>query len=106
MQALETMGKLKEINSYVRLTLDKLQRIKADLVTTDDDWQDWKFPQLVKALESYTCRKFKPLNYKPLSEDNRTNSIEIRITYIRQFNIKLNVCTAKNLTIGQQIVKQ
>ena len=100
------MGKLKEINGYVRLTLDKLQGIKADLVTTDDDWQDWKFPQLVKALESYTCRKFKPLNYKPLSEYNRTNSIEIRITYIRQFNIKLNVCTAKNLTIGQQIVKQ
>ena len=37
-QALETMGKLKEINGYVRLTLDKLQGIRADLVRTDDDW--------------------------------------------------------------------
>ena len=50
-QALETIGKLKEINGYVRLTLDKLQVIRADLVRTDDDWQNWKFPQLVEALE-------------------------------------------------------
>ena len=39
-QALETMGKLKEINDYVRLTLYKLQGIRADLVRTDDDGQD------------------------------------------------------------------
>ena len=43
------MGKLKEINGYVRLILDKLQGIKASLLMTDDDWQDWKFPQLVEA---------------------------------------------------------
>ena len=29
--------------------------------------------------------------------------IETRIKYIGQINIKLNVCTAKNLTISQQI---
>ena len=34
------MGIYKEINGYVKLTLDKLQRIRADLVWTDDDWQD------------------------------------------------------------------
>ena len=28
-KALETMGKLKEINEYVRLTLDKLERYKS-----------------------------------------------------------------------------
>ena len=39
-QALEIMRKLKEINVYVRLTLDKLQGIRVDLVRTDDDWQD------------------------------------------------------------------
>ena len=38
------MGKLKEINDYVRLTLDKLQGIRADLVRTDDE--DWKFLKL------------------------------------------------------------
>ena len=66
-QALETMGKHKEINGYVRITLDKLQGIRADLVRTDDDWQDWKFPQLVEALENWTCRNPKALKHKPLS---------------------------------------
>ena len=42
-QALETMGKLKEINGYVRLTLDKLQGVRADLVRIEDDLQDWNF---------------------------------------------------------------
>ena len=42
-QALEAMGKLKEINGYVRLTLDKLHGIRADLVRTDDDWQTGSF---------------------------------------------------------------
>ena len=32
-QALDTMNKLKEINGYARLTLDKLPGIRADLVT-------------------------------------------------------------------------
>ena len=35
-QALGTVGKLKEIKGYVRLTLDKLPSIKSDLVRTDD----------------------------------------------------------------------
>ena len=100
-QAQETIGKLKEINGYVILTLEKLQGIRADLVRTDDDWQDWKFPQLVEALENWTCRNPKPVNHKPFSEDNK-----IRIKYIRQINIKLILRPAKNLTIRQQIVKQ
>ena len=36
-QALDTMGKLKEINGYVRMTFDKLPAICADLVRIDDD---------------------------------------------------------------------
>jgi len=42
-QALDTMGKLVEVNGYVRLILDKLPGIRADLVRMDDDWQEWKF---------------------------------------------------------------
>ena len=34
---LDTMGKLKEINGYVRFTLDKLFRIRADLMRKDDN---------------------------------------------------------------------
>ena len=46
-QALETMGKLTEINGYVRMILDRLPGIRSDLVRMDDDWQEWKFPELV-----------------------------------------------------------
>ena len=39
-QALETLGKLREISGYVRMTIDKLEGIRGDLVRTDDDWQE------------------------------------------------------------------
>ena len=55
-QALETMGKLGELNGYVRMTLNKLEGIRGDLVRTDDDWQEWKFDQLVEALQKWTVR--------------------------------------------------
>ena len=35
-QSLETMGKLREVNGYVRMTIDKLPGIRGDLVRTDD----------------------------------------------------------------------
>ena len=62
-QALDTMGKIKEMNGYVRVTLDKLQGTRADLVRNDDNWQDWKFQQLVEALEKWTT-----INPIPLSD--------------------------------------
>ena len=49
-QTLESMDKKKDIRGYVRLTLDKLPSIKCDLVRLDDNWQEWRFPQLVEAL--------------------------------------------------------
>ena len=55
-QTLDTMNKLKEINEYVRLTLDKLPSIRADLVRIDEDLQEWTFPQLVDALRKWTTR--------------------------------------------------
>ena len=56
MQALETMRKLREINGYVRMTLDRLPGIRLDLVRTDDSWHEWQFPDLVEALRSWTER--------------------------------------------------
>ena len=51
--ALETFGKIKEINGYVRVTLDKLPDIRVDLVRLDDDWQDWNFSQMIEALRKW-----------------------------------------------------
>ena len=52
------------MNGYVRVTLDKLQGTRADLVRNDDNWQDWKFQQLVEALEKWTTRNPIPLSDK------------------------------------------
>ena len=38
-QSLETLGELKEIRGYVRMSIDKLQGIMGDLVRTDDNWR-------------------------------------------------------------------
>ena len=51
-QALDTMGKIKEINGYVRVTLDKLPGIRADVVRLDDNSQDWGFSQMLEALRT------------------------------------------------------
>jgi hypothetical protein len=36
------------------MTLDKLESIHGDLVHTDDDWQSWKFPNFIEALQKWT----------------------------------------------------
>ena len=61
-QALESMGKLSEVNGFARATLDKLEGIKSYLVRTDDSWQNWGFPQLVDALRRWTERNPIPLD--------------------------------------------
>ena len=52
-QTLESMGKEKDNRGYVRLTLDKLPGIRADLVRLDDNRQEWMFPQFVEALTNW-----------------------------------------------------
>ena len=68
-QSLETMGKLQEVNGYVRMTIDKLPGI-GDLVRTDDSWREWNFPQFVEELRKWTERD--PIqtksNEKPLRD--------------------------------------
>ena len=44
------MKKLKEINGYLKITLDKLPGIRADLVRLYDDWQEHGFTELTEAL--------------------------------------------------------
>ena len=62
-QALETLGKLGEVNGYVRMSIDKLEGIRGDLVRTDDNWQEWDFPKFVYALQKWTERN--PIPVKP-----------------------------------------
>ena len=50
---LESMGKDKDNRGYVRLTLDKLPGIRADLEIMDNNSKEWRFPQLVEALRQW-----------------------------------------------------
>ena len=65
-QALETIGRLGEVNGCVRMTLDKLEGIRGDLVRFDDDWQNWKFPHLIEAFRKWTERN-------PSSQEDKTD---------------------------------
>ena len=58
------MGKLKEINGYIKLTLDKLLTISADQIQTDDNWQEWDSWSLIKAIRNWTDRNPVPLKDK------------------------------------------
>ena len=74
------------------MTLNKLEGIRRDLVRTDDQWQKWKFPQLVAALRKWTVRnppkcddvedqgkQFKPLTkppYKPPTKPPQSRSFQ------------------------------
>ena len=61
------MRYLKEINGYVKHTLDKLAVIKADLVRNDDDWQEWNFARFIKAFHKWTDRI--PINLLSKEDD-------------------------------------
>ena len=59
-QALETLGKLREVNGYVRKSIDKLPGIRGNFVRVDEDWQEWDFPKFVYALHNLVPRAHVP----------------------------------------------
>ena len=91
-QSLETIDKLKEINGYVRLTLNKLQGIRADLVRKDNGWQEWKFPQLVEALESWTGWNPITLKEKKIQKSFKAYQVKVECVYRDQLDHKSADC--------------
>ena len=55
-EALDTLGKLEQVRGNVRMTLDKLDGIRADLTRTDEKWKEWDFNDLLEALRLWTER--------------------------------------------------
>ena len=75
---LDTMSKLKEINGYVRFTLDKLCGIRADLVRTDYNWQNWGYNEPIEAIRKWIERN--PIERlersdRPIKEQHRREYI-------------------------------
>ena len=74
-KSLETLGKLSRCLSMVRGILDKLPRIKADLVSGKPGWQDWSFAELIQSIEEWKSIHPMEVNEKvneiPLSSPSR-----------------------------------
>ena len=66
-QAFETLGKLKEVNGYVRMSINKLP---------DENCQEWDFPKFVYTLQGWT--KSNPVatrsSDKPWHDSNEFNT--------------------------------
>ena len=69
-QAFDTNKKLKEINGYVKIPLDKLPGIRGNLVRLDDDWKELGFPELTEAL-----RKWADQNSRIFHSDKTQNKL-------------------------------
>ena len=63
------------------MTIDKLEGIRNDLVRTDDNWQQWKFPELFEVLRKWTVSD-------PMKPDDQVRS---RNFQVRQQESKLRV---------------
>ena len=65
---------------YVRNKLNKLTVIRADLVRTDDDWQERDFPRFIEALRKWTERNPIDLSKKaqptPLKKEKLLQTIK------------------------------
>ena len=70
-QTLETLGKLKDVAGNVRAVLDKLNRVKADLVRGHSRWQDWDFAQLLQAPKR--CKDINPIEESESSKSGQSN---------------------------------
>ena len=71
----------------MRSTIDKLEGIRSDLVRTDDNWQEWQFPELIEALRKWTVRK--PLKPDDIHAEKYTRSKNFQA---RQQESKPRVC--------------
>jgi hypothetical protein len=92
-QSLETLGKLKEVNGYVRMCLDKLEGIRGDLVRTDDDWRQWDFIKLVEALRKWTERNpVKTHDKSSDKSDRQSNFSRINAFQARQREAEQRRC--------------
>ena len=74
-QALDTIKKLKEINGYVKIALDKLLVTRSDLVKLDDDWQEWGFPDLTGALRKQTDHNSRRLTHNSLFHSKKIENL-------------------------------
>lgn len=55
---MDTLERLGDIKGNVRSTLEKLKRVKADLLRGNEDWRDWDFKDLLRELKERTDNNY------------------------------------------------
>eukprot|EP00794_Sanderia_malayensis_P018541 gene18541-biopygen15622 len=93
-QALDTMGQLGTVSGNVRMTLDKLEGIRADITRADNKWKEWSFQDLLEALHQWIDRN--PM--QPGERDVRTQPRDQRRdrTFAASEQIKPRACVYCN----------
>ena len=71
-----------------RGVLDKLKRIKADLVRGQENWQDWDLPRLAQALKKWR-------NVNPATEDSTVPNKTIPPLSVLTTNLACTMQTIK-----------
>ena len=79
---------LKETRGYIRLTLDELEGVRAHLVRMDNGCQEWKTPQLVEALGSWTRRNPVTLRENKIKKSCKANQFKVECVYCEQLDYK------------------
>ena len=88
-QAIDTVK-----NGYVKLVLDKLSGICADLVRLDEDWQESPFTQLVEALRKWNTR-----NPKIIPALRQVSNVKMHIKQMIKIISIVTVFIMRNLGI-------
>ena len=108
-QSLETMGKLKTIEGYVRNTLDKLPQIQSHHVRLNGQWQQWDFSKIIDAQRPRVKRN--PVTVtgtgkenRPIRRDKDFNTHQQNATYWKYVFCD-RICILKDPVKRRQIVR-
>ena len=74
--ALKTLNEHAKLDGFVMCTLNKLPRVKPDLVRTDYDWEEWSMEQLINNIQSWLRRNRSSHDQPP--RDSRERNMYVR----------------------------
>ena len=95
------MGKFQDAKGNVRCVIDKLKGIKLELMRSQNDWQDWDFPQLANALKLW--KDINPI--RPSDDSKRKQPRASRHFQTRDYPIQTGgVCIVKVRPTNRMIV--
>ena len=69
--ALQTLGEGEMLKGFALSTLNKLPKVKPDLVRTDEGWEDWNMEKLINSIQKWLKRNKPEDNHKEQTEPKK-----------------------------------